>query len=647
MIDNPQDHRPPSLEILAPVGSREAFKAALAGGADAVYFGLNTCNARMKADNFSLDHARFMIHTCRQQGIKSYITINTLVKTREIRPLAETLAVLAALAPDALIVQDMGLIRLLSREYPKLALFASTQTSNTNVDKLKLLADMGIQRVILERQLTAGEMADMARQAPLDLEVFVLGAVCYAVSGLCLFSSFIGGRSANRGRCTQPCRRLFTQAKGPAYLFSIKDLDRCDMLRDLPAWGIHHIKIEGRMKPGSYVLQSLTYLRRLLSGAKADKPTLRATCGNLAGTAVYSKPTSGLPFATVATCLGPKELLIHSTTRPKPKDRIRFALQRRDLTSPIYKIRQVRSQADAWRISLNKSLPAWARGSKVYRVSRSIAHLADPFKDYTPSPLPTARAGRFTLPPAGHATGGMRLYYIVDHPGWLHLLAGGDLFYELPTYSLARAKTVIGYGTFGIILPAILWQNEAHRYKKLARFLRTHQVRNIMVCAEGQIPALTGAQGITIYQSPFMKNLNILANQAYRDMGIRRTAFFIEGDLEALTAMPRSVMVALYAHPPLFISRIPPRGFTKGPFFFRDQRSKKRFFVIQHEQTYITIADTAFACLDCLKELRAMGFRDFIIDLRYKKPSRKLLAALDAFKNPGDTSHMNLKRKLQ
>ena len=236
---------PTKPELLAPAGSLEAFFAALDSGADAVYLGLKDFSARAKAKNFTLSELEKMLAYARSQQRRVYVTLNTLVKERELPQLVETLAALEAMAVDAVILQDLAVWRLARRHFPSLELHASTQLTIHNVAGARQLEQMGFARVVLARELSLEEITAIHRQTSIGLEHFVHGAHCFSLSGQCSFSSWLGGMSGNRGRCAQPCRRRYRHSGGDGYHFSPNDLSAIELLPELAAAGISSLKIEG------------------------------------------------------------------------------------------------------------------------------------------------------------------------------------------------------------------------------------------------------------------------------------------------------------------------------------------------------------------------------------------------------------------
>ncbi len=242
------------LELLAPSGSPDAVIAAVQAGADSVYFGYEDFNARRNATNFTPEQVAQAISYCHLHGVKAYITLNTLVTDRELPRAAEMAGEVSDLGADALLVQDLGLIRALRQSVPDLPLHASTQMTIHSLDGVKAAADLGLKRVVLARELSFKAIEHICAHAPIEVEVFVHGALCVCYSGQCFFSSMLGGRSGNRGLCAQPCRQRYGWKRlANAYPLSLKDLSLADYLEKLQQIGVTCVKIEGRMKRPEYV----------------------------------------------------------------------------------------------------------------------------------------------------------------------------------------------------------------------------------------------------------------------------------------------------------------------------------------------------------------------------------------------------------
>ena len=262
-------------EILAPAGGEAQLRAAVLCGADAVYLGLRGFNARAGAENFDESTLPQTVGWCHARGVRVYVTLNTLVTDRELPQWLHSLDAVAAAGVDGVLVQDLGLAKIIRQRYPTLPLHASTQMTIHNLAGARLLEEMGFAQVVLARELSKEEIAAICAGTSMRCEVFVHGALCMSVSGQCYLSSVLGERSGNRGRCAQPCRLDF-KSHGRGYALSLKDLTLTDRLRELEALGVASFKIEGRLKRPEYVAAAVTACRQSLAGEVPDLETLQS-----------------------------------------------------------------------------------------------------------------------------------------------------------------------------------------------------------------------------------------------------------------------------------------------------------------------------------------------------------------------------------
>ena len=262
------------MEILAPAGNTEALTAAVRSGADAVYLGLKAYSARRNADNFTVGELRDAVEYCHIRGVKVYVTINTMIKESEL-PDAVSVAVSAYnCGVDAFIVSDLGFISVLREKLPEAVLHASTQMTVHSPSALLALKEYGIKRVVLSREMSREEIKNFvlaAKKENIEVEVFVHGALCMCVSGQCLLSSVLGGRSGNRGLCAGPCRLEFSAKGTGRYDLSLKDLSLTDYLLELESLGVNSAKIEGRMKRPEYVAAAVAACRAVLDGKEESE----------------------------------------------------------------------------------------------------------------------------------------------------------------------------------------------------------------------------------------------------------------------------------------------------------------------------------------------------------------------------------------
>ena len=261
------------MKIVAPAGSLERFYAAIKAGADEIYMGLKGFGARRNAVNLTVQEYKEAIDYAHLRGVRVFLTLNTIMTDAEIEGISINLRELYSHGLDAVIVQDFGMAYFISKNFPELELHASTQMTIANHEEINYLKSMGFKRVVLPRELSFEEIKSIREKTDIELEVFVSGALCISYSGNCYMSSFIGGRSGNRGMCAQPCRKKYSyNSKDLGYFLSPKDqmydLDEINKLKEI---GIDSIKLEGRMKEPNYVFEMVDYYRSLIRGEKRDE----------------------------------------------------------------------------------------------------------------------------------------------------------------------------------------------------------------------------------------------------------------------------------------------------------------------------------------------------------------------------------------
>ena len=259
-------------ELLAPAGSVEAYFAAVSAGADAVYLGLQKFSARERAENFTLEELCRVLPHARQRGVRVYLAMNTVLTEVDLPEAIAMLHQAAPLLPDAVIVQDLGLLRIVREFFPGISLHVSTQAGCASAAAAGEFARLGAERVILERHLRLEEVRQIVARSRVDVEIFVHGAMCYSYSGKCFFSSYLGGKSGNRGACVQPCRRLYGHEGGEEAVFSTRDLSLIDLLPELVPLGFAAFKIEGRMRSAEYVAGVVSAYRTALDLIRSGKP---------------------------------------------------------------------------------------------------------------------------------------------------------------------------------------------------------------------------------------------------------------------------------------------------------------------------------------------------------------------------------------
>lgn len=309
------------FELLAPAGNLEILKGVIESGADAVYVGGSMFGARAYANNFTEEELLEAIDFAHLRGVKVYLTVNTLIKNSEFSKLYDYLLVYYKRGLDAVIVQDIGVVKAIHEYFPSLEIHTSTQMTVTGADGVRFLSQFGVTRVVMAREVSLAEMKRIHEETGMELEAFVHGALCYSYSGQCLFSSILGGRSGNRGRCAQPCRLPYTvEGKKDEYILSLKDMCGIKALDKLHDAGVYSLKIEGRMKQLEYACGVVKYYRSYIDSMKpvtdADYDRIKALGNRCGFTDRYYFDHNGSDMVTYV-----KPNFVSNAAEPSPEKR--------------------------------------------------------------------------------------------------------------------------------------------------------------------------------------------------------------------------------------------------------------------------------------------------------------------------------------
>ena len=309
------------FELLAPAGNLEIFKGVIESGADAVYVGGSMFGARAYANNFTEEELLEAIDFAHLRGVKVYLTVNTLIKNSELSKLYDYLLPYYKRGLDAVIVQDIGVVKAIHEYFPSMEIHTSTQMTVTGADGVRFLSQFGVTRVVMAREVSLAEMKCIHEETGMELEAFVHGALCYSYSGQCLFSSILGGRSGNRGRCAQPCRLPYTvEGKKDEYILSLKDMCGIKALDKLHDAGVYSLKIEGRMKQLEYACGVVKYYRSYIDSMKpvtdADYDRIKALGNRCGFTDRYYFDHNGSDMVTYV-----KPNFVSNAAEPSPEKR--------------------------------------------------------------------------------------------------------------------------------------------------------------------------------------------------------------------------------------------------------------------------------------------------------------------------------------
>ncbi|MBQ2767229.1 MAG: U32 family peptidase [Clostridia bacterium] len=548
-------------ELLAPAGSPAALDAAIEGGADAVYFGGAAFNARMLAENFGGDAMGDAVARCHAYGVKAYVTLNTLVTDREYDACLRTAEQAWRAGVDALIVADLGVAAMLRRHIPELALHASTQASGHNAEAAKCLAELGFSRMVCARELPETDLRALVAESPIEIEMFVHGALCVSHSGQCLFSSLVGGRSGNRGACAQPCRLPYTVKGKSAYPLSLRDLTLAPYVPAIIDLGVASLKIEGRMKSPEYVRDVVSIWRRLLDERRgADAAELARLAGifsrggftdayfrGLVGTKnVPSRQMLGVrsetdkaasrqlaPFCTITRtrpltmearlCADEPILLTVSadgrtaTVTGEPPEPARTAPLDRDavlrclskLGGTPYSL-----SPEGMRLTLDAGLMV-----PVSRLNALRRAAIDALAARTHTPHPDFSAGAYRPCRAAALWGENARVARFNHCA--QIPAGARDFFDAIYLPLALyAEGVPDFLPDGVVLPAVIFPHERDAVRQMLRRAAAHGVREAMVGNLGHI-SLARQAGMTVHGD---FRFNVTSGEtlaALADLGVR------------------------------------------------------------------------------------------------------------------------------
>ena len=653
-------------ELLLPAGSLETFFAAMEGGADAVYLGLKKFNARNRARNFSYNDLLNVVNEAHLRGKKVYVTLNTLLKNNELPELIETLAVLSQCRPDALIIQDLAVANLVNEYFPKLQIHASTQMAIHNSASCNWLKERGFSRVVLARELTLHELSQLAKSATVETEVFIHGALCYSVSGQCLFSSYLGGNSANRGLCTQVCRRNFVTESGKTPLFSMKDFQLIDLVPAFAEMKISSLKVEGRMKTPDYVYNvarayrmaiddhsKIDAAKEILASDFAREKTLWFM-GHDVKHSTTSNSETGIYVGKISEVKSDC-IVVDSNIEITPDAKLRCR-NNADTEAEFIKINGLSSEKiQPLRYSISCKSSAYSVGQDIYLVG----HTGLPFKTKFQKPV----SRRFELPShqrvesirrsfqvVGSRNNDVHLYLRVSSMNILKKLnpSAYDAIYfkctladaeSLLSVSLTRETRQKVY----VELPKYISERQIADWKSALSKLAKSGLNRFVLSNISQEALLPQNSIICTNENVYLMN-DIAVNFA-KSEHVRFYCYPLESDYPNLiSGRDRGGIIPIYFYPELFYSRqpIPAAKFTD---------ESKTQFVKSVNAGYTIITDSnPVSWTQNVTKFRGKGFCRFLIDISCENDLARLSEILLAVKNSvkiPKTGDFNMKKGLK
>lgn len=658
-------------ELLAPAGSPEALDAAISEGADAVYLGLRSFNARMRSANFAFNQFEATLQAAHDRGRRIYVTVNTVFEERETDRVFQLLQYLNRLKADGVIVQDLGILKMARENFPALPLHASTQMNLSSSKGCHFLSRQGFKRVVLARELSLEEIQTIRQNTSMELEVFVHGALCVSASGLCLFSSYLGGKSANRGACTQACRRLYDSDLGKGYFFSPDDLQLIDYVPRLMEIGVDSFKIEGRMKSAEYVGTVVAAYRQLIDNCGNDKERALAKSKAMLQADFARRKTSffmegGNPDAIHPDQAGGTGIHLGKIRDAKTVDDERWALMnsfdglaegdsirihRSDDSGRITaKIRGIQSQVGGMLLKIEGD---WRQNDDVYLIQ--TASMARRYKNILPNSLDRFRSfpSRDSAPrpqlntvtkketaslPSGY-------YALVGKVADLHaVLAAAPqkamiVFDKLNAEGLRKNEDSIPYKRDRLVLWLDPYYPEADAawLEPELDYWIGRGVKTLVINNLAHFSLLRG-RDLELIAGPWLYAFNLWAAAFLFDQGIKYLIPPQEISKQNLMRLaeelpPKAIMPITFSYPHLFKIR-GDLSVKYGPTSFVDRDGSS--YKLSGRRDYTVLSpDKPFSIIDRVPFLKKEGFDKFILDLSCANPARGMFrdiakAAADA-----------------
>ncbi len=629
--------------------------AALEGGADAVYLGLQSFNARNRAKNFSINDLPDVLSMAKKYHAKVYITLNTLLKNDEFSKLIRMLTILQKLPIAAVIIQDWGLYWLIKNYFPKLPMHTSTQMGNHNSMDCNFAQERGFERVILAREVSLNELTLIHKHTSIDLEMFTHGALCYSYSGYCLFSSWVGGNSANRGSCRQPCRQLFHTSKSNVRPFCMKDLQLIEYLPQIVQAGISSIKIEGRMRSAEYVYNVARAYRSALDNFSniPDATDILSEDGGRPKTSWRFADTSEPVISDMAqtgTELGyvqkvtPQYIYLQLSKPLSENHTIQVMLD--ENTAPLtIKINNLYSEttsgtlkvkiAEAGSIALIENpgtdIPA---GTTVVRLARGMLHqfkwspIAKKLPGFDAKQEDTVQrqiyqtlskqGGKATFQNRSQSTLKETLYIRIRDPKWIAFLKNiPNLRIICP---LANADA-INRPNLIPELPLYVSETELDGIKRQISSLLKKGFQEFSLSRLSQLNFFKTHNQVRLLANEYIYCLNDAAICLLKDINIRQHIAPVENDFPNLiSSKDRTAIIPMYFHPNLFISKQAPTVQPGDAL----QYDKKHLRLSYTDNTYQLSPQNPVSLFNFHQRLVDKGFTRFLIDLSNHLPDQDL-----------------------
>ena len=630
------------MELLSPAGNLQALVAAVDAGADSVYIGLKEFSARAFASNFPIEQVPSIYSYLNSKSKRLYIAVNTLIKEMEIKSIFKYLSILTKVGVDAVIIQDFGIANIVNQYFPTLKLHASTQMSNLNSFDVKFLEQLNFKRVILDRQISFEELKLIKKRSLLELEIFIHGALCYSFAGQCYFSSFLGGQSANRGRCTQPCRRLYIlnkQKKG--YFFSPSDLSSVNDFEKLLNLNLTSLEIEGRMKSEQYVANVTKAYRILIDFYKRNKylsKEVKDEAREFIKNSFGRKTTSGIYFNSNSiiepNLSGATGLFLGKIIQKSDKFLI-FKTGSELKTGDRIRIQDLGESIKITKIFVKNKLKNFAKKGEIVKIPLTekmnikknllIFKLSSKQNIEIPNTLKQNKKIKVKeiILPKTHDNGSRKkeLYFKLNNIR--QILSFPDNirdFLIIPITQLEelfsvrkKLKKIEEFVIFEY--PLFIFENELERFENITKELISLGFKKFLINSKSQLRFFDNFKNVFLILSERFHISNSFAAQLFlENMNTKRFILDFENDKKNLAdfKFKNSAIITLYSNFPLLVSRIDNR--LKSGNSLTDSKNEK--FIIKRKRGLIHIfSNENFNIVSCRHELEQMGYCKFFFDI--------------------------------
>ncbi len=630
-------------ELLLPVGNVEAFYAAIEGGADAVYVGLKAFNARGRASNFNNYQFLLLLNEAIKNKVKVYVTLNTVIKNKEIQELLDTLWFLSKTKVSAVIIQDWGTYHLIKEHFPKLVIHASTQMANHNSAGLSHAKRLDFERVILARELTFPELQDIQKNPPIETEIFVHGALCYSFSGMCMFSSYLGGSGANRGFCTQPCRRFYKAEKSNTLAFSLKDNQLIDYVPELSKIGVNSLKIEGRLKSGEYVYQVAQAYKKVINDPSTideAKELLKLDLGRDKTQWFYAKnvsdaitknPNTGLPIGKVEQ-VSPNSISFYPSVELSKGNRLRIRTTN-DSEQLAFKIEEF-EVFESGKVEIKTNHKGIKQGNEIYlaglRIKKFPSKLKGDAKKVSDQ-MPHSLKRKFSdgvrkFKPMNKQT----IFVRINSIDWLRKLNLNEveqLIIQLTKNQWEELRLDLPFlqknkHKLWFELPQFISEKDLAFYKQLCLNITQKGFKQFSLSHLSQKEFLPN--GTVFLTNENVYCYNDAAAQLLRSEGAKWVMSPFENEFDnLLSGANRNIIVPMHYYPKLFYSRQP----VKLNEQFNDDQNHTYRKEIRNGIT-IVVPDKPVSLFQYREKLNNKRFNQFLIDLSFESPSKHTLKRL-------------------